>query len=115
MAVLSRARVFVTHGGINSAHEAMLQGVPLVVLPLAADHHVVAQQVAAVGAGVVLDRTGVTVDRLKALVTEVLETPSFAARSRAIGESLRAAGGARAAADHLEAYVARARAERICH
>lgn len=115
VAVLSRARVFITHGGINSAHEAMLQGVPLVVLPLAADHHIVAQQVAAVGAGVVLDRTGVTVDRLKALVTEVLDTPSFATRSRAIGDSLRAAGGARAAADHIEAYVARARAERICH
>jgi MGT family glycosyltransferase len=107
-ALLRGASLFVTHGGINSAHEAMLCGVPMVVLPRAADHYIVAERVAAVGAGIVLDRSQATADRIGELVDRVLADPSFRARSAAAGESLRAAGGHRRAADDILDFVARA-------
>jgi MGT family glycosyltransferase len=107
LAVLELADLFITHGGINSAHEAMLQGVPMVVLPQAADHHVVAQQVEAVGAGIVLDRSKVTARGLRELTGRVLRDPAYRDRSKRMGESLRGAGGYRRAADEILAFKQR--------
>ena len=83
----------------------MLEGVPLVVLPVAADHHVVAARVAEVGAGLVLERSRVTPAGLRELAARVLGDPAFADRSRAMGETLRAAGGAPRAAAEIEAFL----------
>jgi MGT family glycosyltransferase len=101
VALLETARLFITHGGINSAHEAMLHGVPMVVLPQRADHYVVAGQVEAVGAGVVLDRSQATAERLAAAARRALADPQFRARSAKMGEMLRAAGGHVRAADEI--------------
>jgi MGT family glycosyltransferase len=101
VALLESARLFITHGGINSAHEAMLHGVPMVVLPQGADHYVVAGQVEAVGAGVVLERSQATVERLGAAARQALADGRFRARSASMGETLRAAGGDRRAADEI--------------
>jgi MGT family glycosyltransferase len=105
MDVLRCADLFVTHGGINSAHEAMLCGVPMVVLPKAADHFVVAERVAAVGAGVVLHRGDATAARLVELTDRVLADPTYRERSTAMGQSLRAAGGAARAADEIQRHA----------
>jgi MGT family glycosyltransferase len=105
MAVLSNADLFITHGGINSAHEAMLNGVPMIVLPRSADHFVVAGQVAAAGAGIVLHRSEATAERLMELKSAVLANPAYRHASAAMGQSLRAAGGYRRAADEILNYA----------
>jgi MGT family glycosyltransferase len=101
VALLETARLFITHGGINSAHEAMLHGVPMVVLPQRADHYVVAGQVEAAGAGVVLDRSMATPERLENAARQALADPLFRTRSARMGETLRAAGGHHRAADEI--------------
>lgn len=108
MTLLGRASLFVTHGGINSAHEAMLCGVPMIVLPRAADHYIVAERVAAVGAGIVLDRAQADAARIGELADRVLADPGYRARSAAMGVSLRAAGGSTRAADETLAFVRQA-------
>jgi MGT family glycosyltransferase len=105
MDVLRCASLFVTHGGINSAHEAMLCGVPMIVLPKAADHFVVAERVAAVGSGVVLHRGEATAARLLELTGRVLADPAYRERSTAVGRSLRNAGGAARAADEIQRHA----------
>jgi len=108
VALLELAQLFITHGGINSAHEAMLYGVPMVVLPQSADHYVVAGQVEAVGAGVALDRSQATVERLSDAARRVLVDPQFRAGSAKMGETLRAAGGHVRAADEIFDFRRRA-------
>jgi MGT family glycosyltransferase len=105
MDVLRCASLFVTHGGINSAHEAMLCGVPMIVLPKAADHFVVAERVAAVGAGLVLHRGEASSARLVELSERVLADPAYRERSAAMGQSLRDAGGAVRAADEIQRHA----------
>jgi MGT family glycosyltransferase len=105
MDVLRCASLFVTHGGINSAHEAMLCGVPMIVLPKAADHFVVAERVAAVGAGLVLHRGEASSARLVELTGRVLADPAYRERSAAMGQSLRMAGGAVRAADEIQRHA----------
>ncbi|MDG4762692.1 glycosyltransferase [Solwaraspora sp. WMMD406] len=60
--VLSRADVFVTHGGGNSFHEAILARVPMVVVPFFGDQPLVARQVRRLGIGIDLD-AGAGTDR----------------------------------------------------
>ncbi len=103
-ALLARAQLFITHGGINSAHEAMLHGVPMIVLPQRADHHVVAGQVDACGAGLVLDRSRADAASLNELAERVLGDPSFRANSCRMGQTLRGAGGPSRAADAIFAF-----------
>lgn len=49
---LSRADVFVTHGGSNSFHESVLSGVPMVVAPFFGDQILIGTRVEELGVGI---------------------------------------------------------------
>jgi MGT family glycosyltransferase len=110
LAVLERASVFLTHGGMNSASEGLYYGVPLVVFPQGGDQHMVARRVAELGAGEVLRREGREPRELARQVERVAGDEKMRTRSRALGDSLRAAGGFARAADELQRYAVAARA-----
>ena len=103
MDVLSRASLFVTHCGMNSASEGMYMGVPLLLFPLTAEQRAVARRVAEVGAGVPLDESAAHDPAqlhqaiLSALQDEALQ--SGAARMR---DDLRSCAGPSGAADLVE-------------
>ncbi|WP_314176661.1 glycosyltransferase [Streptomyces winkii] len=98
----------VCHGGHNTVCESLWHGVPLVVAPIRDDQPIVAGQVAGAGAGVRVRFNRVDAARLAAAVRSVLD-PTSGHRDAAerIGRSFREAGGARAAADHLDRIAAR--------
>lgn len=52
--VLSRADVFVTHGGSNSVHESLLSRVPMVVTPFFGDQALTGRRVQEMGVGIAL-------------------------------------------------------------
>lgn len=111
--LLARAAIFVTHGGMNSTSEGLYHRVPLVVIPQGADQFLVANQVERVGAGVTLPMDQVTPDKLRSTVYQVLATPAYHAGARAIGDSLRAAGGYLRAADEVQTYTRRTHPTRV--
>jgi len=104
-AVLARASAFVTHGGINSVSEALLEGVPLVMIPQCNDQFAVADRVQELGAGIRLHRRRVTPGRLRKAVEKVLSSSSYRENARRIGDTLRAAGGPQRAAEEIIRYV----------
>ncbi|MBR2682313.1 MAG: hypothetical protein IKE22_03495 [Atopobiaceae bacterium] len=57
MEVLSRASLFVTHCGMNSASEGMWMGVSELLFPLTGEQRAVARRVAEVGAGTLLEES----------------------------------------------------------
>ena len=101
MEVLSRASVFVTHGGMNSANEGLWRGVPMVVVPQRGDQFLVARRMAELGAGVAITPAEVTSERLRDAVGRLIAESSFRDRARALGASLVAAGGPVRAADEI--------------
>jgi MGT family glycosyltransferase len=107
--VLQQVDLFITHGGMNSVHEGLYYGVPLVVVPQQAEQAIVARRTAALGAGVALAAVppygSVTAAELRRAVDEVLgKRAAYQAQAAAIGESFRTAGGAARAAEVLMAY-----------
>ncbi|MGK4579060.1 glycosyltransferase [Kitasatospora sp. HPMI-4] len=104
--LLARASAVVCHAGHNTVCEALWHGVPLVVAPIRDDQPVVAAQVVAAGAGVRLRFGRTTAERLGQALDAVLDDPAYRAAAQRVGASFRAAGGAAAAADHLERLAA---------
>ena len=82
IAVLKQASLFITHGGMNSVSEAMVHGVPMVVIPFVSDQPVNARQVEKLGLGKVLDYKAVTADNLRDAAFAIME-------DKQIQESLR--------------------------
>ncbi|MEU1628553.1 glycosyltransferase [Streptomyces sp. NPDC020096] len=104
--LLERADAVVCHAGHNTVCESLWHGVPLVVAPIRDDQPVVAAQVVDAGAAVRVRFGRVTASRLGDALDAVLHEPGYRAAAERVGASFRAAGGAVAAATHLERLAA---------
>jgi UDP:flavonoid glycosyltransferase YjiC (YdhE family) len=110
--LLPHLSAVVCHGGMNTVCEALAHGVPLVIAPMKNDQPINAAQVAAAGAGVRVSFFRARPDRLREAVRAVLDEPAHRAAAGRVRDSFAAAGGAGAAADHLE-HLAGSASERI--
>lgn len=99
--ILQRAALFITHGGMNSTSEGLLYGVPLIVVPQHGDQFLVAGQVAALGAGVMLPAAQATADALKGLTRQVLSNPQFKAQAQVLSASFTASGSYERAVEEI--------------
>ena len=102
--LLQRAALFITHGGMNSVSQGLWAGVPLLLVPQAADQPLIAKRIQRLGAGKWLSPKHLTAQQLRATAEEVLARPTYRQRSAAIGASLRQAGGPMAAVDAIEKF-----------
>jgi len=104
LAVLPRTAVFVTHGGMNSLHEALYYGVPMVFLPQQMEQSLNAKIAAGQGAGLILAMRAVRKNpgTLRAAIELVLADNRFKTAADALGAALRRTGGYVAAAEAIE-------------
>jgi hypothetical protein len=100
--LLPRLSAVVCHGGHNTVCEALDHGLPLVLAPIRDDQPIVTEQVLAAGAGLRLRFGRATATQIGSAVDAVLIDTGYAAAARRVRDSFRAAGGAAAAAGHLE-------------
>jgi MGT family glycosyltransferase len=102
LALLPHVDAVVCHAGHNTVCEALQHAIPLVVAPIRDDQPVIAEQVVAAGAGVRVRFARPTAATLGAAIDAALHDPARRAGAAAVAASFVAAGGAPAAADHLE-------------
>jgi MGT family glycosyltransferase len=107
--VLSRAQVFVTHGGVNSVMEAMWYGVPLVAIPHTIEQLMFADRAAQLGLGTRLDPAEVTAATLRAAADAIAADPGYRTRLAGISAAARQAGGHQRAADAIQQSASRFR------
>jgi MGT family glycosyltransferase len=103
--LLPHLHAVVCHAGHNTVCETLAHGVPLVVAPIRDDQPAIAGQVTHAGAGIRVHFGRVTAEELRSAITTVLDDPSYQTAARRIQTSFITAGGAAAAADHLEKLV----------
>lgn len=106
MDVLKHSSLFITHGGMNSTHEGLYCGVPLIVIPQSADQPIIAERVADIGAGINLQMQSLTANHLREAVEHVLGHASYKEAAANMKESLQNAGGYRQAVDEIFNYKA---------
>lgn len=109
LALLERMDAVICHAGHNTVCEALWHGVPLVTAPIRDDQPVIAAQVVDAGAGLRVKFGRVTADRLGTALDTVLHDPAHRAAAARVRTAFRAAGGAPAAAAHLERLATESR------
>lgn len=105
LAVLQRARAFITHGGMNSVSESLFNGVPMTVVPQMGEQAIIGRRVAELGAGLFLAKEEVTALRLRESVQRLITDSSFRQQTDAIRRSFVDAGGTARAADAIRAFT----------
>jgi MGT family glycosyltransferase len=101
-ALLPRAACVVCHGGMGITQKTLSAGVPLCIVPFGRDQFEVGARVAALGAGTCLPPDALTPKTLRAAIREARAASGGARR---VAASLTQAGGARSAAEALEALL----------
>jgi MGT family glycosyltransferase len=105
LALLPKVDLVVCHGGHNTVCESLAHDVPLVIAAIRDDQPIVADQVARAGAGIRIKFGRATAPMLQEAVAAVLTEPGYRSAARRLGDALRSAGGAVAAADRLEGLL----------
>jgi len=104
VSVLKQARAFITHGGMNSVSEAMVHGVPMVVIPFVSDQPVNARQVEKMGLGKVLDYKSITADALRDAAFAIMENQQIRENLQKIQNEIATAPGNTGAVKIVEVY-----------
>jgi MGT family glycosyltransferase len=102
LAVLRRASIVVTHGGMNTVVETLLYGRPMLLLPLRDDQHGIAARIAWAGAGLAIPAKRVSGDRVREALRRLRDDGSYRTRALALAASITETGGLRRAADLVE-------------
>lgn len=95
LTLLSRAALFVTHGGMNSVNEALYYGVPMIVLPFGLDQPLVGRELQRRKLGRVIAPRELTAERLWRTAKELLRDPEARKARLAMKRKMRASGGNR--------------------
>lgn len=106
-AVLERADLCITHGGLNTVMDALEFGTPLLALPIAFDQPGVSARIVHHGLGLRLSPHMLTVARMKTAIAALLSDPGYADRAREVGRAIVAAGGLSKAIEVIETAVLR--------
>lgn len=103
--LLARARLTITHAGLNTVLESLSQGVPMVAVPVSNDQPGVAARLAYAGAGIVVPHPKLNSARLGTAVRRVLATDSYRQRAASLQAAIQRAGGVQHAADVIEQAI----------
>jgi zeaxanthin glucosyltransferase len=104
LAILARARAFVTHGGANSIMEAMHFGVPVLISPVCNDQFHQAHFIRRNGVGRVLDLGSASAAECRGALAALLHDEEIRGAAARISQSYQCDGAA-AAADLIERHA----------
>lgn len=104
--ILSGARAFITHCGMNSVSESLYMATPMVLYPQTNEQFAVARRVTEIGAGAMLKDDSAA--GIRSAVLDILRTPSYTAAAAACSEDFRSCPGPKGTADFIESAPHRA-------
>jgi UDP:flavonoid glycosyltransferase YjiC (YdhE family) len=103
--LLARARLTITHAGLNTVPQSLSNGMPMVAIPIANDQPAVAARLKWVGAGEIVSLARLSIARLRAVVERVLREDIYWSAATRLRESMRQSGEVMRAADIVEEAV----------
>jgi zeaxanthin glucosyltransferase len=100
--LLKSTALCITHAGLNTALEALAQGVPMVAIPIGFDQPGVAARIAYHGVGEFVEIGDLTAERLSELIQRVRTNPSYRDKARYFQKVIAQTQGLDLAADVIE-------------
>ncbi len=103
--VLKECSIFMTHGGMNSTHEGLYNGVPLIIIPQQQEQAHVAMQVVRTKSGICLKNSKITASLLKQSVQKIMSDHSFRENALKMRDSFIDAGGPERGVKEIFSYI----------
>lgn len=103
--ILKRASLFISHGGLNSVHDSLYYGVPMLLVPQQLEQTWNAERVVELGGGLMLKPKAIRAQAIRDGATHLLNGVGYRDAAKRIGDTFRAAGGAPKAADEVEKMI----------
>jgi zeaxanthin glucosyltransferase len=100
--LLKVAEIVITHGGLNTAMEALVEGKPMIAIPIAYDQPAVAARLEWLKVAEVLPANELSAERLRLALSKVLANASYRDAAKELQASLRGACGLERAANLIE-------------
>jgi MGT family glycosyltransferase len=100
--LLRLATIVITHGGPNTVFEALMEGKPMVAIPLAHDQPAIAARLARMGIAEVLPVMRLSAKKIHRAVTKVLNDPGYRDAAVMMQAELNSLHGLERAADVIE-------------
>jgi zeaxanthin glucosyltransferase len=105
--LLSKATLTIAHAGLNTVLDSLTHGVPLVTIPITYEQPAIAARLRWAGAGESIPLKQLTVERLRSLVQQVLQTETYRQKAQVLRASIQQAGGVKQAATLIEQAIAK--------
>jgi len=102
LALLRLAKIVITHGGPNTVFEALMEGKPMVAIPLAHDQPAVASRLARLKLAEVLPVMRLSAKRIRNAVAQVLGNPRYREAAIEMQKKLRSLRGLERAVEVIE-------------
>jgi MGT family glycosyltransferase len=87
-AVMKEVSLVVTHGGHGTVTRSLVNGVPLLVIPMGRDQAGNAARIVARGAGLALTEEGATVEQIASAIGRLTSEPHFTAAAVRLGQAI---------------------------
>ena len=97
--LLKLAQVVISHGGPNTTFEALTEGKPLIVIPLAYDQPAIAKRLAKLQVAAVLPVQRISVLRIRRALVKILHEPQYRDAAETVQQRLRLVEGPSRAVD----------------
>lgn len=95
----------ICHGGFNTVNDTFMNGLPMLITPIAYDHFHTASLIERAGCGIKLRYKRLRVNDLKTAVWELLQNPQYRTAAEKVRDTFNKAGGNDSAVRHLEAFA----------
>jgi zeaxanthin glucosyltransferase len=104
--VLARASLTLTHAGLNTALDSLSVGAPMVTVPITYEQPAIASRIQWTGSGRIVPFRGISVERLREAIADVLHNPLYSAKAQKVQRSIEQCGGVQRASDVIESVLA---------
>lgn len=103
--ILKLAAAVITHAGPNTVLEALMEGVPMIAIPIAHDQPAIAARLARLKLAEVLQLRGLSAEKIRSAVVAILSDPHYRVSAQQIAATLRSLRGTEQAIDIIEAAL----------
>lgn len=100
--ILKRADVVITHGGLNSVLETLMEGKPMIAIPMAHDQPAVAARLAWLRVAEVLPEKNLSAKQLRLALVKLLTDASYRDAAKEVQARIRSARGLERAVEVME-------------
>ena len=107
--LLKRAQIVISHAGPNTVLETLMQGKPLLALPMALDQPAVAARLAALGVAEVLSVENRSTEQLRTALLKVQNDPAYRNAAQKLQSQMQTLRGLERAADIIEEALSKRR------